>query len=114
MNDFPTFETINTPQRQLLERDIQAACVRFARSRGTYARKFVSTANRSVPDYLMITMGWIWFVEFKKRGGKLTAGQEEEHTLMRKAGGEVYVFNDIEEFKKVHATIEERGWHPAA
>jgi hypothetical protein len=111
-DDFDQFDQFDKPlavDRVLRERDIQEPCVRWARGRGTYARKFVSPANRSVPDYLMVTRGWVWFPEFKRPGGKLTKQQEEEHTAMRAAGAEVYVFDNIELFKRKHAEIEARG-----
>ncbi|MGH8235419.1 MAG: VRR-NUC domain-containing protein [Steroidobacteraceae bacterium] len=106
------FSSDLTPQpvapRKLLEKDIENPCKTWARARGSYCRKFVSTANRSVPDDLMITRGWVWFAEFKKPGGKLTENQQEEHDAIRAAGGEVYVFDNVEDFKRKHREIEAR------
>lgn len=98
--DFPSFDEIVTPARKLLERDIQKACVVWARARGWYARKFASPANRSVPDYLFGKDGCTVFVEFKRPGGKVTEAQKEEHKAMLKVGLVAHIFDNIELFKK--------------
>jgi len=91
--------------RALLERDIQKACVDWARSQGCWARKFSSPANRSVPDYIFSKLfhghTQIWAVEFKAPGKGSTATQIEEQTLMRKAGWAVYEVDSVGTFKKL-------------
>jgi hypothetical protein len=80
------------------ERDIEAKAKRYARSKGDYVRKFVSVANRSVPDNVLITAGQVWFAEFKAPGKKLTPLQEEEHRLITEAGALVLTFDNVEDF----------------
>jgi hypothetical protein len=80
---------------KLLEKDIQARCVSYARSRGYWARKFSSPGNRSVPDYIFgkeVSRGKFvkWAEEFKAPGKGSTDAQLEEQGLMRKAGWVVY------------------------
>lgn len=93
----------------LLERDIQKACVEWARKHGWWARKFSSPANRSVPDYLFAKGDDKFAVEFKKPGGKATEAQLEEIKFMREAGWDVYVIDDIEQFKAL-VTARGIGW----
>lgn len=94
-------------QRKLLEKDIQKACVDWARSRGWWARKFSSPANRSVPDYLFARRSTFSrlslkvAVEFKAPGKTSTGAQIEEQNKMRAADWDVYVIDDFEKFKAV-------------
>lgn len=92
--------------RALLERDVQSACVDHARSRGWWARKFQSPANRSVPDYLFAFRGFKFAVEFKAPRKAPTEAQAEEHAKMRAAGWLVLVIDDVARFKKELAEIE--------
>lgn len=103
----------------LLEKDVQGTCVTWARANGWWARKFSSPANRSVPDYLFAKrtavhgyadhVGDKFAVEFKAPGKTATEAQEEEIALMRKAGWDVYVIDDIDEFKRI-VTARGIGW----
>ena len=82
----------------LLERDVQEACVAYARSRGYWARKFSSPSQRSVPDYLFgkkfhIGDQWndydhqvVWAEEFKAPDKHSTEKQLKEQALMRDHG----------------------------
>lgn len=99
-DDFPTFDEIRTPKRELLEKDVQSACVRWARSRSWWARKFASPGNRAVPDYIFGKDGFTLFVEFKAPGKKATADQQEEHNLMLAARLVVHVIDNVDVFKK--------------
>lgn len=81
-------------KRKLLEKDIQKACVAYARDHGYWARKFSSPANRSVPDYLFgkkfALCSIKWAEEFKAPKKKPTEAQIEEQDLMIAAGWRVY------------------------
>lgn len=90
---------MQTPERELLERDIQKACIEWARAKGAYCRKFSSPANRSVPDYLIVHEGEVWFVEFKRPGKQPTEKQTQEQEAVKAAGGEVWVIDNLEVFK---------------
>jgi hypothetical protein len=113
MNDFPTFETAQTVERKMLERDIQENCVAWARNRGYWARKFSSPANRAVPDYIFGRGGFTLFVEFKAKGKKPTNDQLEEHAKMAKAGLMVHVFDDVTTFKTMFVQWEQEAAHLA-
>ena len=90
MKEFTEIAEAAPVQRRLLEKDIQKACVEWARKRGYWARKFSSPANRSVPDYLFsrsCASGDItFFAEFKAPGKKATENQLDEQQLMINAG----------------------------
>lgn len=103
----PDFEILPVI-RKLLEKDIQSACVAWARKRGWWARKFSSPANRSVPDYIYGKDGCTIFVEFKAPGKKATEAQLEEHKAMAEVGLMVHVIDDIERFKSLFGEWEKQ------
>jgi len=89
----------DAPRKYLLEKDIQGPSVAKARAHGWWARKFSAAPGRtSVPDYIFGKAGHIFFVEFKRPGGKATPKQIEEHIVMRAAGLKVYVCDTREQF----------------
>lgn len=104
-------------KRKLLEKDIQKACVAYARDHGYWARKFSSPANRSVPDYLFgkkfAQINVKWAEEFKAPKKNPTDAQLEEQDLMIAAGWIVYRDTgrhgeaDIEAFKVRIQKLEE-------
>lgn len=100
-DDFPSFDEIQTPKRKLLEKDIQSACVRWARGRGWWCRKFSSPANRAVPDYIFGKDGFALFVEFKAPGKTATEQQQEEHNAMLAVRLVVHVVDSVDVFKKL-------------
>lgn len=51
---------------------IEAALVRFAASNRIYTAKFVSPANKGVPDRIFIKDGVVLFLEIKRPGKKPT------------------------------------------
>lgn len=90
-----------------IESKVQKDCVAWARKRGYWARKFSSPANRSVPDYLFKRWDCEPFaVEFKRKDKEPTEAQAEEHVAMREAGWDVYVCDNVAEFKKLVMEIE--------
>lgn len=86
--------------RRVLEKDIQGACVTWARARGYLARKFSSIAQRSVPDYLMFRPGLHFWVEFKAPKKYSTDAQVEEQGLLLKAGLPGFECDDVDKFKQ--------------
>lgn len=86
------------------EKDIEKKALRQARAKGDYARKFTSTARRSVPDDVLITEGVTWFCEFKAPKKRLTELQTEEHEAIFKAGGFVFTASSVDEFHQ-HRTL---------
>ncbi len=95
-------------KRKLLEKDVQSTCVKWARSRGWWARKFSSPANRSVPDYIFGKDGCTIFVEFKAPGKLPTEAQLEEHKAMAEVGLSVHVIDDVAKFKSLFGEWEKQ------
>lgn len=77
-------------KRKLNESYIQRECVRYAKARGYWARKFSSPGRRSVPDYIFSKKFGqaqvMWLEEFKAEGEKPSTLQLREHTRCRNAG----------------------------
>jgi len=89
-------------KRPLKEKDIQGPSVKHARSKGWWARKFsAAPGNTSVPDYIFAKEGHVFFVEFKRPGGKPTELQQKEHARMRAVRLWVYVIDDVDKFKEL-------------
>lgn len=105
--------------RRLLEKDVQKACVDWARARGYWARKFSSQSQRSVPDYLFAgdrfkELGWEktfphklkFAVEFKAPGKTSTDAQIDEQEAMRLAGWFVFECDNFDKFRSVVLAYE--------
>lgn len=101
-------------KRPLLEKDVQKACVEWARARGWWARKFSSQSQRSVPDYIFSRAtfpGWepgltvdahlqAFACEFKAPGKTSTDAQIDEQNAMAAAGWTVLDCDNLEDFKQ--------------
>jgi len=95
--------------RKVLEKDIQNACVAWARDRGYWARKFSSQSQRSVPDYLFshddnpsssdFCKTVKFACEFKAPRKTSTPAQIDEQEAMRLSGWFVFVCDDVAKFK---------------
>jgi hypothetical protein len=89
-----------------LEKDIEKRVCDFAKSLGMLVYKFTSPSRRSVPDRMFITKaGVVFFVEFKRKGEKPTAGQEVEIAKIRATGVLVEVVDNVEEGKELVAVM---------
>lgn len=103
-------------KRRLLEKDVQKACVEWARARGYWARKFSSMTQNSVPDYLFAHRGYAWLsglktkikfaTEFKAPGKTSTPAQLDEQEAMRLAGWFVFECDNLAKFKEVVIAYE--------
>ena len=81
----------------MLEKDIEAAVGRYARSVGMLNYKFTSPNRSFVPDRIFIAKGGrILFVEFMAPGKKPTVMQAREHERLREQGCTVYVIDSVE------------------
>jgi hypothetical protein len=85
----------------LSEAQIEKKVCDYVKSKGGIGYKFVSPARRSVPDRMIaLPNGVLFFIEFKKPGGRLTSGQEREIKRLRDLGQRVYVIDDVEDGKQ--------------
>lgn len=87
--------------KDLLEKQIESKVCAYARSRGFLAYKFNSEARRSVPDRLFISpRGYVFFIEFKRKGKKPTEAQHREIDRIREQGVDVFVVDDVDGGKR--------------
>lgn len=89
-----------------LEKDLQEAAVRWARSRGWFARKYKGPGRRSHPDYFFLRGGVHLFIEFKLPGKEPTDLQWREIREMIAHGATVYWLDSLDEFKAVLTSYE--------
>jgi hypothetical protein len=86
-----------------LEKDLQDAAVRWARSQGWFARRYKGPGRRSHPDYLFIRRGMVVWVEFKLSPNIPTDLQFTEIQEMIAHGAIVYWLDDLADFKAILA-----------
>lgn len=80
-----------------LEADIESKAHAYARSLGILSEKFKSPNKMSVPDRMFSTHhGFVFFIEFKRRGKKPTPKQREDHAERRRRGFVVLVHDDLQ------------------
>jgi c-di-GMP-binding flagellar brake protein YcgR len=82
----------------MLEKQIESKVCKYARDKGYLVYKFTSPQRRSVPDRIFISpRGVVFFIEFKRKGGKLTKGQEAEIERMAQNNAVVFVVDNVEQ-----------------
>ena len=86
-----------------LEKDLQTACVRYARGRGWFARRYKGPGRRAHPDYFFAHRGQALWVEFKLPGNEPTDLQWAEIREMQSHRLTVLVIDDIDDFKAILA-----------
>lgn len=94
-----------------LEKDIEKTVCEYAKSLGCLVYKFTSPSRRSVPDRLFILPDGkgVFFIEFKRRGQKPTAGQAVEIEKIRAKKARVYVVDDKQKGKEILNFLIEWG-----
>lgn len=81
----------------MLEKTLEAKITKKAKELHFLTHKFVSPANRGVPDRIFITpIGKIFFIEFKSAKGKLTELQKHEISNLQTYQVDTHVINDSE------------------
>jgi hypothetical protein len=92
-----------------LEKDIEAAVCKYAKSLGMLCYKFTSPSRRSVPDRIFFTpQGICFMIEFKRAGGKPTPAQQVEIAKLRSQGVTVYIVDTVAFGKRVVGIEKER------
>lgn len=80
----------------MTEKQLEKAIREKATELGYLTYKFTSPSNRGVPDRIFINpLGYIFFIEFKSKDGKLTALQKKVHEDFGKRRVSVYVIDDF-------------------
>ncbi len=79
----------------MLESEIEAKVVKFARRLGWLSFKFSSPVHRAVPYVILMLSGTTFLIEFKVPGKKASKLQSYIHQEIRDHGIEVYVVDDV-------------------
>lgn len=89
----------------MIEKQIEAKGVKYAKSRGIEPYKFTSPSHFAVPDRIFLTAipeehraivaKYLRFVEVKREGGKATPAQVREHERLRKMGFTVHIADSV-------------------
>jgi hypothetical protein len=80
----------------MLEKTIEEAVRVYAKKHGYSSYKFTSPSNKSVPDRIFVSpKGIILFVEFKRKGGKLTPLQLYTYKLFQSHNANIFVIYNI-------------------
>lgn len=90
-----------TPTRSKLESKIQSEGRDYAKIRGWLAIKVTTSSTNGWPDFYYLRRGRHVWVEWKKPDGTVDPHQIERHKEIVLHGGEIYVFDNLDDFKKV-------------
>ncbi len=83
------------------ESEIEKKVSNYAKTKGWLSYKFVSPANRGVPDRIYLKEGKCIFIEFKAPKKKPTKLQDKVIERIRNEDIPVYVIDDVDEGKKI-------------
>lgn len=83
------------------EDEIESTVVSDAERHGWFQRKVSWIGRKGAPDRVFAKGGRTVWIEFKMRGEKPRADQEDEHAKMRAAGMEVYAVDSIRAGRRV-------------
>ena len=84
-----------------LEATIEKAVCDYAKSLGFMHRKMNGLGSRSWPDRMFLKNGRVLFIEFKRIGGRLSAGQDLMINELRRQKICVFVVDTIEKGKEI-------------
>lgn len=105
----------------MLEKTVEKKCMALAKKRGFQFLKWQNTAQKGVPDRILIGQGIIEFVELKRPGGKLTKLQTAMHRKIDTAYGRkvCWVIDSVETFEELLSAagaaagkLNTAGWTP--
>jgi hypothetical protein len=88
---------------QKTEYEIEAPVVWWAKHNGWYVRKLQWIGRVGAPDRFFAKNGRVVLMEFKRPGGAPRATQRRELKLLKEAGVETYVVDDVERGKDILA-----------
>ena len=89
----------------MLEKEIEKHVNDHAKSTGWLQYKFVSPGKRGVPDRMYFYRSYCLMIEFKMLGRKPTALQEKEMRLLRKAGIQCEIVDNVTEGRHLLDTL---------
>jgi hypothetical protein len=84
----------------MLEKLIEKQVIKYAKEKGIISYKFVSPANRSVPDRIFInSFGIIVFIEFKAKNKSLQKLQQFTFNKLKDRCCNIHVVDSVEQGK---------------
>lgn len=84
-----------------LESSIQSSVIEYAKSRGWLVEKVMKTSRNGFPDLYLLRRGVHILIEMKRPLEEPTTQQLRRHREIRNHGGTVYVFDNLDDAKKV-------------
>lgn len=81
----------------MLEKELEAKVVKYAKDHGILTYKFVSPNNRGVPDRIFLNRGRVMFIEFKSSTGQTSKLQDYEIQRITEAGHRTFVLSSFDE-----------------
>ncbi len=92
----PAPKPIPDRHKDPLEASIEGAVCQYAQAKKLYVHKFMSKNHRSSPDRIFGYKGVVFFIEFKRKGRKLTAGQQRERERLLDHGFHAFVCDNVD------------------
>ena len=86
----------------MLEKEIEAAVCKYAKEKGFEVYKFSSPNRVGVPDRMFVApYQRVFWIEFKRPGGKTTPVQDREAAKLVHCGFSVYLVDSVDAGKEV-------------
>ena len=85
----------------MLEKELEAKVVKYAKEKGILTYKFVSPNNRGVPDRIFLKRGNTLFLEFKVGKNRVTKLQWHEIIRILDSGHPAFEVSDYEYAKQL-------------
>lgn len=93
----------------MTEKQLEKAIREKATALGYLTYKFTSPSNAGVPDRIFINKhGYIFFIEFKSKTGKLTSLQKKVHEDFGNRRVSVYVIDDFIVGVRILKSLEDK------
>lgn len=94
-------EKVKKKNTTIRESNIESKCCKYAKTIGFNPYKMLTPNNRGFPDRMFYGQGKVFFVEFKSPTGKPTKLQSLRIKHLQDEKFDVYIVNNIEDFKKI-------------
>lgn len=89
-------------RKEVTEVDIENTFVTYASNRNCKALKLVFLVGRGFPDRTILCPGGkVFFIEFKRKGGKMSPQQEQVRKLLTDLGFKYYICNKKAQAEKI-------------
>ena len=85
----------------MLESQLQASCIKYAKSKGWYVLKVIKCNISGFPDLTIFKDGVTIFVEFKSEIGKQSELQKYQQKQLETQGFKYYLVNNLNYFKEI-------------